>query len=67
MYTIQCMGQGIRMKSEINKFNSNCVCHNTRSMFRVLGIYNFGVFVNKTCLLMGSVSVLSFWDLFAFQ
>ena len=24
----------------------NCVCHSIRSMFRVLGIYNFGGMVN---------------------
>ena len=24
----------------------NCVCHSIRSMFGVLGIYNFGVFVH---------------------
>ena len=24
----------------------NCVCHSIRSMFRVLGIYNFAVFLN---------------------
>ena len=23
----------------------NCVCHSIRSMFRVLGIYNFGTFI----------------------
>jgi hypothetical protein len=25
----------------------NCVCHSIRSMFRVLGIYNFGVIPKK--------------------
>ena len=26
----------------------NCVCHNIRSMFRVLGIYNFGLCPDKS-------------------
>ena len=46
------MGQDISLKSERKNpwfkpwFNifctHNCVCHSIRSMFRVLGIYNFG-------------------------
>ena len=28
----------------------NCVCHSIRSMFRVLGINNFGSNMNKICL-----------------
>ena len=53
------MGQGISLKSERNNpwfkpwFNIllhtqiSCVCHSIRSMFRVLGIYNFDSFVKK--------------------
>ena len=40
------MWQGISLKSERNNpwFNQsiNCVCYSKRSMFRVLGMYNFG-------------------------
>jgi hypothetical protein len=43
------MGQGISLKSErkipmilhFTAYTMNCVCHCIRSMFRVLGIYNF--------------------------
>ena len=40
------MGQGISLKSERNNHDLtahtiNGVCHSIRSMFRVLGIYNF--------------------------
>ena len=28
----------------------NCVCHSIRSMFRVLGIYNFGYRYKQNCL-----------------
>ena len=47
------MGQDISLKSEKKKTHDlnhdltfsthtiNCVCHSIRSMFRVLGIYNF--------------------------
>ena len=31
----------------------NCVCHSIRSMFRVLGVYNFGWMVNQ-----GNISTL---------
>ena len=48
------MGQGISLKSEeithdlnhdltFSAHTINCVCHCTRSMFRVLGMYNFAV------------------------
>ena len=44
-YRIQCMGKGVNMKvKEITHFSANtinCVCHNIRSMFRILGIYYF--------------------------
>ena len=47
------MGQDISLKSErktldlnhdltFSAHTINCVCHSIRSMFRVLGIYNFG-------------------------
>ena len=47
------MGQDISLKSErkthdlnhdltFYEHTINCVCHSIRSMFRVLGIYNFG-------------------------
>ena len=54
-HEIQCMGKGISLKNEkINPWfkpwfkhftahTINCVCHNIRSMFRVLGMYNFGL------------------------
>ena len=54
-YEIQCLGQGISLKSERNNPWSNillhtqsinCVCHSIRSMFRVLGIYNFDFYFN---------------------
>ena len=48
-HAIQCIGQGISLKSEkknmIQNFSAytiKCVCHSIRPMFRVLGIYNFG-------------------------
>jgi hypothetical protein len=28
----------------------SCVCHSIRSMFRVLGIYNFATFIKKSVL-----------------
>ena len=51
-HTIQCMGQDISSKSERNNHDLindltfsahtiNYVCHSIRSMFRVLGVYNF--------------------------
>ena len=55
-YTIQCMGQSISLKSERNNpwfnillhtYTINCVCHSIRSVFRVLGMYNFGLFYNS--------------------
>ena len=56
-HTIQCMGQDMCLKSERKKpidlnndftFSAhtiNCVCHSMRSMFRVLGIYNFSIMI----------------------
>ena len=48
------MGQYISLKSErknpwfnISAHTINCVCHSIRSMFRVLGIYNFGFQCNS--------------------
>ena len=41
-YTIQCMGQGISLKSDLNH-DLTFYCHSIRSMFRVLGMYNFGL------------------------
>ena len=49
-YTIQCMWQGISLKSERNNLTAhtfNCVRHSIRSMFRVFGIYNFGTFMDS--------------------
>ena len=50
------MGQVICLKSEITHdlnhdltfycTHNDCVCHSIRSMFRVLGIYNFGTNTN---------------------
>ena len=47
-YTIQCMGQNIRLKVKgkphdltFSAHTIKCVCQSIRSMFRVLGIYNF--------------------------
>ena len=50
---MRCMGQSISLKSEINNpwfkpwfdillHTQDCVWHSIRSMFRVLGMYNFG-------------------------
>ena len=41
-YTMQCMGQGISHDLTFYAHTINCVCHSIRSMFRVLGMYNFG-------------------------
>ena len=48
---IQCMGQDISLKNPkhydlhsdltFSAHTINCVCHSIRSMFKVLGIYNF--------------------------
>ena len=49
-HTIQCMGQDISLKGKTHYLNHdltlyahtfNCVCQSIRSMFGVLGIYNF--------------------------
>jgi hypothetical protein len=56
-HTIQCMGQDISLKSEMKTHDLNhdltfsahtinCACHSIRSMFRVLGIYNFARVTN---------------------
>ena len=50
------MGQGISLKSEMKNHDLNhdliffahtidCVCHSIRSMFRVLGVYNFATYL----------------------
>ena len=48
-HTLQCMGQDISLKTHdlnhdltFSAHKINCVCHSIRSMFRVLGMYNFG-------------------------
>ena len=55
--TIQCMGQDIRqikVKGKTHDFNHdlafsahtiNCGCHSIRLMFRVLGMYQFGLMI----------------------
>ena len=49
-HTIQCMGQGISLKSERKPHDLNhdltFSAHTMRAMFKVLGIYNFGFDVN---------------------
>ena len=46
MHIIQCMEQGISLKSERKNHDLNhdltFSAHSIRSMFRILGIYNFG-------------------------
>ena len=49
------MGQDISLKSKMKKktFSAhtiNCVCHSIRSMFRVLGIYNSALTINKNTI-----------------
>ena len=55
-HTIQCMGQNINLKSERkNPFSAhtiNCVCHSIRSMFRLLGIYNFALKYKKNATVL---------------
>ena len=74
-YTIQCMGQGISLKSWRNNpwfkpwFNIsldtqllNCVCHSIRSMFRVLGIiYKFGRTLTYTAI-RNNLTYHCYWD-----
>jgi hypothetical protein len=42
----------------------NCVCHSKRSMFRVLGIYNFGFMQEKE--LKGDFLKKPSWELISF-
>ena len=65
---IQCIGQGISLKNETKKKHDlnviahkiNCVCHSIRSMFRVLGMYNFGL-VRKVLKLSGGPVTAERW------
>ena len=43
----------------------NCVCHSIRAMFRVLGIYNFGLRMNFFLWKEGSYSVKCKADLYS--
>ena len=62
MYTIRCMWQGISLKSERNNpwFKPWLCSHCIRSMFSVLGIYNFARLVNVTCNLSLARDIFGF-------